>query len=112
MCSGRGTANFFFLRNHYDTFKGPLYAINPVVKEISGFPKANIFSSVKDVPGDVDFSFITVPRDRVLNVIDDCVEKGIKLVSIFTAEFADAGTQEGIEIEKELLKRANNKIRI
>ena len=104
--------NFFFLRNHYQTFKGPVYAINPSVKKISDFPQENIYASIKDVPGEVDFAFITVPKDRVLNVIDDCVEKGVKLVSIFTAEFSDAGTEEGVDLEKELLKRANNAIRI
>ena len=104
--------NFFFLRNHQETFKGPLYAINPTVKEIPGFPKENIYPSIKDVPNNVDFAFITVPRDHVLQIIDDCVEKGLKLVSIFTAEFSDAGTIEGIEAENELLKRANNKIRM
>ncbi|MCJ7649082.1 MAG: CoA-binding protein [Candidatus Lokiarchaeota archaeon] len=104
--------DFFFLRNHYDTFKGPVYAINPTVKEISNFPKENIFPSIKNVPGDVDFAFITVPRNKVLSVIDDCVEKGVKLVSIFTAEFSDAGTEEGKTLEEELLRRAQNKIRI
>ena len=104
--------NFFFLRNHYDTFKGPLYAINPSVKKIPDFPQENIFASIKDVPGEVDFAFIAVPKNRVLSVIDDCVEKGVKLVSIFTAEFSDAGTKEGVEIENELLRRANNAIRI
>ncbi|MBY9004360.1 MAG: CoA-binding protein [Candidatus Lokiarchaeota archaeon] len=104
--------NFFFLRNHYQTFKGPVYAINPSVKRISGFPQENIFASIKDVPGEVDFAFITVQKNRVLNIIDDCVEKGVKLVSIFTAEFSDAGTEEGIEMENELLRRANNKIRM
>lgn len=104
--------NFFFLKNHQESFKGSLYAINPSVKEIPDFPRKNIYKSVKDVPKDVDFAFITVPAKHVLPVIDECIEKGVKLVSIFTAEFSDAGTKEGIELEKELLKRANNKIRI
>jgi acyl-CoA synthetase (NDP forming) len=104
--------NFFFLRNHYEAFKGPLYAINPNIKEISGFPKEKIYPSIKDIPKDVDFAFITVPRDQVLKVIEECIEKGVKLVSIFTAEFSDAGTKEGIELERKLLKTANNKIRM
>ncbi|MHA1454583.1 MAG: CoA-binding protein [Promethearchaeota archaeon] len=91
--------NFFFLRNHNETFKGPIYAINPTVKQIPDFPQENIYASIKDVPGEVDFAFITVPKNRVLSVIDDCVEKGVKLVSIFTAEFSDAGTEEGVETE-------------
>ena len=103
--------NFFFLRNHFATFKGPIYAVNPSINEISGFPSENIYPSVKDIPGEVDFAFITVPKDKILDVIDDCVTKKVKLVSIFTAEFSDAGTKEGIELEIELLKRANNVVR-
>jgi acyl-CoA synthetase (NDP forming) len=104
--------NFFFLKNHQESFKGPLYAINPTVKEIPGFPKENIYKSIKDVPEDVDFAFITVPAKQVISVIDECIEKGVKLVSIFSAEFSDAGTEEGKALEKELLKHADNKIRI
>ena len=103
--------NFFFLRNHFATFKGPIYAVNPSINEISGFPSENIYPSVKDIPGEVDFAFITVPKNKILDVIDDCVTKKVKLVSIFTAEFSDAGTKEGIELELELLKRANNVVR-
>ncbi len=104
--------NFFFLKNHQESFKGSLYAINPTVKEIPDFPTENIFASIKDVPGEVDFAFITVPAHNILSVIDDCIEKGVKLVTIFTAEFSDSGTEEGIELEKELLQHADNKIRI
>jgi acyl-CoA synthetase (NDP forming) len=104
--------NFFFLRNHYEAFKGPLYAIHPKVKEITGFPKRNVYPSIIDVPNGIDFAFIAVPRDQVLKIIDECVQKRVKLVSIFTAEFSDAGTKEGTELEKELLRRADNKIRI
>ena len=103
--------NFFFLRNHFATFKGPIYAVNPSINEISGFPSENIYPSVKDIPGEVDFAFITVPKNKILDVIDDCVTKKVKLVSVFTAEFSDAGTKEGIELEIELLKRANNVVR-
>ena len=104
--------NFFFLKNHQESFKGSLYAINPTVKEIPGFPKENLYKSIKDVPEVVDFAFITVPAKQVISVIDECIEKGVKLVSIFSAEFSDAGTEEGRALEKELLKHADNKIRL
>ena len=50
--------NFFFLRNHQENFKGKLYAVHHNVKEIPDFPKENIFPSVKEIPGKVDFAFI------------------------------------------------------
>ncbi|MFX0074980.1 MAG: CoA-binding protein [Candidatus Hermodarchaeota archaeon] len=103
--------NFFFLRNHLDAFKGPIYAINPTIKEIPGFPTENIYPSVRDIPGELDFAFIAVPKEKILDVIDDCVAKKVKLVSIFTADFSDAGTDEGVKLELELLRRANNTVR-
>jgi len=90
--------NYLFLRSHAENFKGKLYAVNPAIKEIENFPKERIFSSISEIPGSVDFAFIEVPAHQVLNVMDDCVKKGVKLVSVFTAEFSDSGTEEGINL--------------
>ncbi|MHA1326844.1 MAG: CoA-binding protein [Promethearchaeota archaeon] len=107
--------NFFFLRSHQQSFKGKLYAVHKKIKSIPGFDdgtQGKIYTSVKEIPEDVDFVFIAVPASKILGVIDDCVEKGVKLASIFTAEFSDSGTREGIELERELVRRAKNKLRI
>ncbi|MFW9936463.1 MAG: CoA-binding protein [Candidatus Thorarchaeota archaeon] len=104
--------NFFFLKNHQESFKGKLYAVHPKVKDIPNFPKENVYNSIKDIPEDLDFAFIAVPAKNVPKVIDECVEKKVKLVSIFSAEFSDSGTKEGIELEKDVVKRAGNKLRI
>ncbi len=104
--------NYFFLFNHQENFKGNLYAVHPTVKEIPNFPSENIYPSIRDIPGKVDFAFITVPAAQVLKVIDECVEKEVKLVSIFSAEFSDAGTEEGRRLEREVIQRAQNKVRI
>jgi len=104
--------NFFFVKNHQENFKGDLYVVHPTVKDIPDFNNSKIYPSVKDIPGDVDFVFIAVSQSQIMNVMSDCAEKGVKLASIFTAEFSDAGTEEGIKLEKELIKRAQDKVRI
>jgi len=107
--------NFFFLRNHQEHFDGKLYAIHPNIKSIPNFDdgtEGKIYSSVKEVPGELDFVFIAVPRSVIVDIIDDCVEKGVKLASIFTAEFSDAGTEKGRELERKLLEHAKNGLRI
>jgi len=104
--------DFFFLRNHQNSFKGKVYAIHPKLEEIPDFPKEDIYASILNVPEDVDFAFIAVPAKLVLDIMDECVKKGVKLVTVFTSEFSDAGTQEGEALEKELLSRAQNKVRI
>ncbi len=104
--------DYYFLRNHQYMFKGNLYAVHPNAEEIPNFPKDKIFPSILDIPEAIDFAFIAIPARKVLEVIDECVEKGVKLVTIFTSEFSDAGTAKGVELEKELLVRTQNKIRI
>ncbi|MBD3256493.1 MAG: hypothetical protein GF383_15465 [Candidatus Lokiarchaeota archaeon] len=107
--------DYFFVKNHQENFQGNLYAIHPSIKSIPGFDdgtQGKIFSSIKDVPEKVDFVFIAVPPSQILSVISDCVEKEVKLASIFTAEFSDAGTKEGIELEKKLIETTQDKLRI
>ncbi|MCK4779778.1 MAG: CoA-binding protein, partial [Candidatus Lokiarchaeota archaeon] len=104
--------DYFFLKNHAVYFKGPIYAVHPTVEEIPNFEKKKIFHSLLDIKGEVDFAFIAVPASQILNVIDECIEKNVKLVTVFTSEFSDSGTEEGIALEKELLRRAQNKVRI
>ncbi len=103
---------YFFLKNHAEYFKGPTYAVHPTVDEIPNFDKKNIFHSLEEIPGEVDFAFIAVPPSQILRTIDACVKKKVKLVTVFTSEFSDSGTEEGIALENELLKRAQNKVRI
>jgi len=103
---------YFFLKNHAEYFKGPVYAVHPTDKEIPNFDKKNIFPSLEDIPDEVDFAFIAVPPSQILKTIDACIKKKVKLVTVFTSEFSDSGTEEGIALEKELLERAQNKVRI
>ncbi len=104
--------NFFFLRNHTEYFQGNVYAIHPTLKSIPDFPDENIYKSILDVPEPIEFVFITVPRELTIEVMKECVEKGVKLATVFTANFSDEGTPEGAALEKNLIEAAANKVRI
>lgn len=104
--------DYFFLRNHAENFKGNVYAVHPTIKKIKNFPQDKIFPSLMAISEKVDFAFIAVPPSQILNVIEECIKKGVKLVTIFTSEFSDAGTEEGLKLEKELINRANDRLRI
>ena len=45
-------------------------------------------------------------------VLEECIQKGVKVAHIFTAGFSETGTPEGIEREKELKRIAAGRIRI
>jgi len=108
-------SDYSFLRRHAEMFKGPVYAVHPTATEIRGFDDGTqnkIYSSVELIPEDIDYVFISTPASKILEVIDGCVKKGVKLASIFTAGLADLGTEEGEQLEKEMISKLNNSMRV
>ena len=108
-------SDYSFLRRHAELFKGPVYAVHPTVTSIPRFDdgtQGKIYKSVELIPEDIDYVFIATPASRILDVIDGCVKKGVKLASIFTAGLADLGTEEGEQLEKEMISKLNNSMRI
>lgn len=82
-------------------FTGDVYPVNPKADVIEGF---KAYSTVLDIPGEVDFAVIIIPQKFVLEALDQCNQKGIKGICIISAGFKEAG-HEGAEAEKELLAK-------
>lgn len=80
-------------------FKGEIYPVHPKAGEIL---ELKAYSNVKDIPADVDFASISVPADIVPSVLEDCVEKGVKAVEIFTAGFSETGEEKKAILEKKI----------
>lgn len=82
-------------------FQGPVYPVNPkaaVVGSIRSYP------SVKALPEPVDLAIISVPRDAVLKVVDECAERGVKAVIVITAGFAEVD-EAGRALQKKLVEK-------
>jgi len=69
-------------------FKGAIYPINPIKREILGLPA---YRSVSAVPDAIDLAVITTPAATVPGVLRDCIEKGIKGAVVISAGFAEVG---------------------
>ena len=82
-------------------FTGDIYPVNPKGGEIQGF---KAYTSVKEIPGEVDLAIIVIAQKFVLNAIDECHEKGIKGICIISAGFKEAG-EEGAQAERELVAK-------
>ena len=79
-------------------FTGKIYPINPKGGVIEGL---QAYTTVNEVPEDIDLAIIVVNSKFVLSTIDQCNEKGIKGLCIITAGFKETG-KEGAELEKQL----------
>lgn len=99
-----GFSNQMFLQTLIDfSFPGSLYPINPHTGTICGL---KAYKSISDVPGPLDYVIISIPADRTPPVIAECARKGVKAVSLFTANFADSGQREGRELGENILSIA------
>ncbi|TAK56686.1 MAG: hypothetical protein EPO22_13295, partial [Dehalococcoidia bacterium] len=81
----------------------PIYPINPKVDEFDGM---KFYPSVRDVPGPVDHVISSIPSGGVLQLMDDCVAKGVRSVHFFTAGFRETGDAERAELEQQVLAKA------
>jgi acyl-CoA synthetase (NDP forming) len=75
-----------------------LHLVNPRENEIEGLP---VYPTVKDVPADVDLAIVIVPAPAVPQVLRNCVEKGVKIVNLQSAGFAETGA-DGAKAQEEM----------
>lgn len=91
-------------------YAGGLYPVNLSAGEtVMGLPA---YRKVTDIPGPVDYAIIGVPASATLNVVADCIKKGVPYAHFFTAGFKELQTQEGRDQEKALVELARGKIRL
>ncbi|MEW9677839.1 acetate--CoA ligase family protein [Lentibacillus sp. L22] len=84
-------------------FKGEIYPVNPKYDEIEGF---TCYSSLLDIPGEVDVALIAVSHKRMLQILDECVQKEIYHLILFGSGFAEVG-EGGKQLQEEVLERAS-----
>jgi acyl-CoA synthetase (NDP forming) len=84
-------------------FPGPIYPVGSSGGKISNL---EIFPKLRLVPGEVDYVIVAIPRQSVLELLDDCAIKKVKAVQLFTAGFSETGTQQGYRLEEQMLEKA------
>ncbi len=99
--------NFMWLRAQV-TFKGRLYSVQIDPAEIEGIKALGVanYTSLLDIPGPIDLVIVAVPRAVTLEVLDDCIDRGVAAAHLFTSGFGETGTGEGIRLERQLAERA------
>ncbi len=74
-------------------FPGVLYGVNPKLagESVYGMP---CYESIASLPTVVDLVIVLVPARFTEAVIDQCIERGIRNISIITAGFAEVGEKQ------------------
>ena len=98
-----GTIGNGILHNLLDgQFVGPVYPVNPMATSIGG---VRAYASVLDVPEDVDVAIVCVPAAQVLDVAEQCAQKGVHGLVVISAGFAEVGGESG-QTERVLVQLA------
>jgi acyl-CoA synthetase (NDP forming) len=89
-----------------ENFTGELYSVQLDEKEIPGIEEKGIanFTSLKDIPGEVDLVICAVPRQVTPYVVADAIAKGAGGISMFTSGFAETREPEGIALQEKLIE--------
>ncbi|MFP3214914.1 MAG: CoA-binding protein, partial [Nitrososphaeria archaeon] len=85
-------------RNIQSTFKGKVYPVNNKAENVEG---VQAYKAVSEIPDKVDMAVISVPREVVLEVMEDLGKAGTKAAIVITSGFKETG-EEGAKLEEQL----------
>lgn len=68
-------------------YQGRIFVVHPQAPEILGY---QTYARGGDLPETPDLAIIALARDRVLHVLEDCLDRGIRRFVIISQGFADA----------------------
>ncbi len=102
--SGPGSFNNLEIMLRYG-FKGLIYVVHPEASEICGL---KTYPSVELLPEVPELAVISVGRERVLSVFQECAGKGFKNVIVISQGFADADDR-GRKLQEQLAEEARQK---
>ncbi len=83
-------------------FQGKMYPVNPAAEEILGI---KTYPSLKAIPGKPDLVVIATPRFTAVDLVKECVDKGIKAIIVVAQGFADSD-EEGKKMQSDLVRIA------
>jgi len=87
-------------------FDRPLYLVNPKGGEIEG---RKVYTSLKDIPGNIDYVIGLVNAQIAPKLVEECAEKGVQAIHFCTAGFSETGEEPRIKLESELVDIASRK---
>ena len=105
----KASSNFMWLRN-MSTVQGKVYSVQINPDDLAGIEAMGIsnYTSISDIPDDIDYVLVAVPRAAAPHVLKECIEKGVGGVAMFTSGFAETGTGEGLQLQERITQLAKD----
>jgi len=84
-------------------YQGRIYLVNRKGGDFNGM---RLYPRLVDLPETPDLVLCCIAREFIPALMDECVAKGVKAVSIFTGGFSERTGNEGRRLEQEIVSRA------
>ncbi len=85
-------------RNILSTFSGKVYPVNNRAEAVEG---VKAYSKVSEIPDKVSLAVVSVPKEFVIDVMEDIGKAGTRAAIIITSGFRETG-EEGAKLEEEV----------
>ncbi len=97
----RGTIGGELFRNILEAdFTGSAFPVNRDGVSVAG---VRGYSSVEEIPDDIDLAVLCLPGALVLGATEECLRSGVRAICVISAGFAEVG-EEGVERQRQLLE--------
>ena len=82
-------------------YAGRILPVNPRLSELNGL---KCYPSVSSLPESPDHVGVVIAPDRVIDVLRECHAIGVQCATVFTAGYAETGTEQGRRLQEELVR--------
>ena len=86
-----------------------LFLVNPKYSAVRG---KKCYPGISAVEDEVEYAILIVSAGMILQVLEECIQKGVRVVQIYTAGFSETGIPERIDLERRLKEAAQGRIRV
>ena len=101
--------NYRWLKS-METFQGPVYSVQVDPNEIPEIEAMGIpnYTSLLEIPEEIDFVLVAVPRNVAPFILRQCVEKDVAGAAFFTSGFAETASEDGFALQETLTELARD----
>jgi len=84
-------------------FEGGIYPVNPAGGKIAG---KTVYRSIAEIPDKIDLAVVTIPAEKVLDLVPQFQAKGVRNMVLITSGFGETG-EHGKQLEQDLVQTAH-----
>jgi len=94
--------------NSLSQFQGKVYSVQIDEREFPGIAALGVdnYLSLQAIPDDIDYVIVAVPSNVTPRIVQDCVSKSVGGATLFTAGFAESGSDDGRKLQETISKIA------